>query len=146
MKQQRGFTLLEVLIATVIMAIAVAGALSALYGSLFNAGRLTEVDRASMLARRKMEELLVETRLPKNVVLEGPYDPALTGGYRSGWRATVTPYEIPPNPSLGTPILDRVQVEIWWFSGEQRRTFVLDSYRRTHYTAQEIAAGALTPR
>jgi len=146
LKQERGFTLLEVLVATVIMAIAVAGGLSAISGSLYNASRLTEVDRAAMLARRKMDELLVEKRLPRNVAMEGQYDPALTGGARCGWRAMVTPYEVAGAAAPGTPILDRVQVEIWWMAGDSRRSFVLDSYRRGSYTPQEIGAGAAAPR
>lgn len=146
MKQQAGFTLLEVLVATVLMAIAVAGCLSALSGSLSNATRLTEVDRAAMLARRKMDELTVERRLPRNTVLQGAYEPFLLGGTQGGWRAQITPFDVPPNPNPSTPILDRLQVEIWWMAGEQRRTFTLDSYRRTRYTPQELAGGGLTPR
>lgn len=144
--KQRGFTLLEVLVATLIMAIAVAGTLSVLSGTVRNAGRLTELDRGAMLARRKMEELLVEQRLPRRTVLEGLYDPAIAGGQRAGWRATLIPFEVPPNPSPSTPVLEKLQVEIWWMVGEQRRSFVLASYRRGYYTAQEITSGLLLPQ
>ena len=66
---RRGFTLLEVLVATVIMAIAVSGVLAALSTSVRNATRLTDRDRASVFARRKMEELLVDKRLPRHLSL-----------------------------------------------------------------------------
>jgi general secretion pathway protein I len=56
MKARRGFTLLEVLVATTLMAIAITGLLGALRVSLTNASRLTETDRAAALARRPLDD------------------------------------------------------------------------------------------
>ena len=89
----RGFTLLEVLVATLIMAVAVTGLLSALSTSLRTASRLTDYDRAGLLARQKMDELLLANKLPKLAPFEGTWDPALTGGLKMGWRARVSPFE-----------------------------------------------------
>lgn len=127
---RRGFTLLEVLIATLIMAIAVTGLLSALSTSMRNAARLTDYDRAALLARQKMDELLTAKRLPMNAVIEGSWDPSVTADEQIGWRARQTPFEIPPAAPPGTPILNRVELEIWWMSGDQRRTFTLEGFRR----------------
>jgi general secretion pathway protein I len=140
MKFQRGFTLLEVLVATMIMAIAVGGVLAALSTSVRNASRLTDRDRASVLARRKMEELLVEKRLPRHIVLEGLYDAS------HGWKARVTPYEVPPNPTPGAKILDRLEVQIWWVIAGKTLTFDVEGFRRSVLTQEDIAAGALIPR
>ena len=60
MKPERGFTLLEVMVATLIMGIAVSGVLSGLAAAARNASRLTQYDRATLLARQKMDELLVD--------------------------------------------------------------------------------------
>jgi type II secretion system protein I len=146
MRRQAGFTLLEVLVATVIMAIAVTGLLAALSTSMRNAARLVEYDRASMLARQKMDELLLMKRIPRFQTLEGTWDQAIAAGVPAGWRAQLTPFEMPPNPAPGTQILDRVQLEIWWISSEQRRTFILEGFRRTVLTPEEIQGGALVPR
>ena len=140
--KRRGFTLLEVLVATLIMAIAVTGLLSALSTSLRNAARLTDYDRAALLARQKMDELLIARPLPTGGVMEGSWDPSLTSGGPMGWRARMTPFEIPPRSGPGTPILDRVELEIWWMSGGHRRTFTLEGFRREVLTAQQAAAGA----
>ena len=86
MKRQAGFTLLEVLVATVILAVAISGLMSALSGSMRVAGRLTDYDRAAMLAKRKMEEILADKRVPRNILLQGAYDPTQTNGAPSGWR------------------------------------------------------------
>jgi len=56
--QQSGFTLLEALVATMIMGVAVAGILSALAASSRNVVRLTQADRAVILARTKMDAIL----------------------------------------------------------------------------------------
>ena len=146
MRSRRGFTLLEVMIATVIMAIAVSGVLAALSTSVRNASKLTDRDRASVLARRKMQELLVEKRLPRHIVLEGAYDPATTSGLPWGWKARVTPFEIPPNPTPGTKILDRVEVQIWWQTSGGAQTYTVEGFRRSILAPEELAAGALLPQ
>ena len=71
-KQQRGFTLLEALVATMIMGIAVAGILDALAASSRNVARLTQADRAVLLARTKMDELLANDGLPRKAVSGRP--------------------------------------------------------------------------
>jgi general secretion pathway protein I len=124
---QRGFTLLEVLVATVIMSIAIAGTLSALSGSMRNATRLSEYDRAAMLARRKMDELLLDRKLPRLVFIEGRWDPNTTGGRESGWRARVQPWEWSPTAGPGAAILERIELEVWWVDGERRRSFPLEA-------------------
>src|SRR5205085_7314962 len=79
-RSRRGFTLLEVLVATTIMGIAVVTLLSALSTSVRNATWLTDYDRAVLLARAKMDSLLVDPALPRQTVMEQPLDPVLLGG------------------------------------------------------------------
>ncbi len=131
MRSRRGFTLLEVMVATTVMGIAVVTLMSALSTSVRNASRLTDYDRVALLARTKMDALLTDPKLPRGSVFDGSLDPVLLGGARGGWRARVTPFENPANAGPDAPGLDRVQLEIWWMNGEQRRTFNLDAYRRS---------------
>jgi general secretion pathway protein I len=130
----RGFTLLEVMVATVLMAVAVAGLLSGLSTSMRNAARLTERDRAAMLARRQMDELLVERRLPLGAELSGTWEPSVFGGIPSGWRARVTPFETPPNAGPGRRVLERIELHVWWQVGGSTRTFALESFRQNVIT------------
>lgn len=143
--RRRGFTLLEVLVATTIMAIAVVGLLSAISASLRNAARLTGYDRAVMLARAKMDALLVDPRLPRQQPLQGVFHPAEVGGESSGWRAVLTVHEIPPHPQPGQPALERVQLEIWWMEGGRRRALALEGFRRGVLQPQDVPGGAGGP-
>jgi len=136
--KSRGFTLLEVLVASLIMAIAVTGLLSALSTSLRNGARLTDYDRAVILARQKMDELILSVNVPPMVPVEGVWTPEMTGGAPTGFRAVITPFEMPPMARPGTTILERVQLEVWWMSGENRKTFQLEGFRQSPMTAAEV--------
>jgi len=138
--KRRGFTLLEVLVATLVMAIAVAGLMSAISTSLRNAARLTDHDRAALLARQKMDELLIANGLQKIIPFEGTWGPEATGGVNMGWRARLSPFEVPRGASQGTPFLERIELEIWWINGAQRRTFTVEGFRRSLLTKEDVAA------
>jgi general secretion pathway protein I len=131
MTGRRGFTLLEVLVATVIMGIAVAGLIAGLSQSVKNAARLTDYDRAVMLARTKMSELLIDTTLPYEGALDGQFERDIAGGIPSGWRAAIRPFDVPPNAGPGAIVLQRVALELWWQPASgSRRTIEIESYRR----------------
>lgn len=136
--RQRGFTLLELLVATLIMGIAVVGLLSSISTSMRNAARLADYDRVVLLARAQMDALLLNRGLPEFSILQGSFDPALAGGRDSGWSARVTPFEMPPGRGVGTPVLERIELEVWWMSGENRRTFTLDAFRRKRLLPDDL--------
>ena len=135
MKNQRGFTLLEALVATMIMGVAVAGILDALAASSRNVARLTQADRAVMLARTKMDELLVNDALPRKAYFGAPFSAAEAGAMPSGWQARVTPVEAAPGATDLNWIIDRIELEIWWMAGTEsapvRRSFSLEGFRRS---------------
>jgi general secretion pathway protein I len=124
MKSRGGFSLLEVLVATVIMGIAVTGLIVGLSQSVKNASKLSEYDRAAMLARTKMNDLLLDTDLPFSGSAEGQFDG------ESGWRAVVQPFDLPPNAGPGAAILQQVALEVWWQPAVgTRRSLKLSGYR-----------------
>lgn len=130
MKHQRGFTLLEVLVATLIMGIAVGGLLTAISTSVRNASRLTAYDRALILARQKMDELILATQAPVGAPLQGEWPAEMPGQTPAGWKAIITQFEAPPNAPPGTSVLQRVQLEVWWMDGDRRKSFALEGFRQ----------------
>jgi general secretion pathway protein I len=137
-KGRRGFTLLEMIVATTILGVAVTGLLAGLAGATRNAARLREYDRAVQLARVRMNDLLADTKAPHRVPLEGMFDPQVTGGTECGWRAIVTVNEVSPVMVPNDFTLDRVQLEVWWMAGGQRRNLQLEGYRRRPMKPEDL--------
>jgi prepilin-type N-terminal cleavage/methylation domain-containing protein len=119
-----GFTLLEMIVATALMAIAVVGLLSLLSGVLSNARRVKQYDQVAMLARTKMNDLLVITPLPVGQPLAGQFDES------TGWTAMVTSFERWPDAYPGSLQLVRIDLEVWWTDREERKSVKLEGFRR----------------
>jgi general secretion pathway protein I len=128
--RERGFSLLEVMVATFIMAVAVVALLSNLTTSLRNASRLTDHDRAALLARHKMDELLLLPRLPRMQVMEGTFDPSQSSGLTATWRARAGIFEFAPGAGPGAEVLERVELQIQFQNGGRAKTFALEGFRK----------------
>jgi general secretion pathway protein I len=146
MRRKRGFTLLEMIVATTIMAVAIVGLITGLSTTTHNAARLRDYDRAVQLGRERMNELIADPTLQGNAMLSGVFDPNQTGGLESGWKARVTNFEMPPSIMIGQPTLDRLELEVWWKSGPTTRSFTLDAYRARPITPNDTAPNPGVPR
>jgi type II secretion system protein I len=142
---RRGFTLLEMMVAATVMAIAVVGLMSTLSGAARNAARLRDYDRAVQLARLRMNELLLDEAIPRNAEVAGQFDRSLSSGLECGWRARVSLWKTPPYLAPGDFALERLDLEVWWGAGAGRRTLAISSYRRHALTQDEVVQLAATP-
>jgi general secretion pathway protein I len=138
--REGGFTLLEMIVATLIMAIAVTGLLSGISGATRNAARVREYDHVAQLAREQMNRLLTDYTLPASGTAGSNFDPALTGGMEAGWSARTSVAAPPPNDMPGELYLQRIELNIWWMSGGNRRSVMLEGFRRN-----KLEAKAATP-
>lgn len=139
MRSERGFTLLEILVAAAIMGIAVAGAMSGLSASARNASRITQYDRAALLARSKMDELLLDNATPRNQLFSANFTPLETGGVTAGWQARVVPFEaLETTFNPGATVVERVEVEVWWMDGPTRRSFSMEGIRRAQIPTEPL--------
>ena len=144
---QRGFTLLEVLVATLIMAIAITGLVANMTRSTRNATALRDYDRVSILAKRKMDELLLNRQIIRFLPIRGEWNAIEAGGVVVRWQAVVTPWEFAPNPGANQFVLDRMDLTLAWNDGARDRKYSLEGYRRapiTEQDAQQLAAGGPT--
>jgi len=133
-KSEQGFTLLEVLVATLIMGVAVTGLIVGLSQSVHNASRLAEYDHVSMLARTKMNDLLLDRELPFEGAVAGEFAKDQSAGAQAGWRAVLKPFDLPPNATPGTVILQQISLEVWWqpdsgATASTKRTLRFEGYR-----------------
>jgi type II secretion system protein I len=140
-KRESGITLLEMLVAATILAIAVVGLMTGISGTTRNAARLQDYDRAVQLGRTRMNDLMLDMRLPRNTTVAGMFDSSQTGGLEAGWRARLTQFSVPPVMQVGQAGLDRLELEVWWKSGSAIRTFTVDGYRPRPITEEDAAAG-----
>jgi general secretion pathway protein I len=137
-KRRRGFTLLEMIVATTILGVAVVGLLSGLAGVTRNAARLREYDRAAQLAHLRMNDILADYKAPRNQVFSGSFDREISGGAEAGWAARVTTVEVSPVRIFNDFALDRVDLEVWWMAGAQRRSFKVEGYRRRQMKDEDV--------
>jgi hypothetical protein len=111
------------------MGLAVAGLMAGLSQSVRNASRLTDYDRAAMLARTKMNDLLLDSNLPFVGDVQGEFDAA--EGVTAGWRASLKPFESQRGAGPGAIVLQEIALEVWWQPANgNRRTMQLAGYRQ----------------
>jgi hypothetical protein len=113
-----------------IMGVAIAGLLNTISAAARNAARLSQYDRAVLLAKSKMDELLADPKVQRNAPLTGQFDMARTGGIPCSWRAIVTPIDSIPGAAPGYWVVDRIALEIDWTDGAVKHGFALEGFRR----------------
>ena len=97
--------------------------------------------RAVAVVDMKLEKDVMP--LPKDTVIAGEFDPVLLGGREGGWRAKITRFETERRPSPGSEMLERVELEIWWNSGADRRKFNLEGFRTNILKTGELPPGVM---
>ena len=132
----RGFSLLEMIVATTLLSLAIVGLLGVIRTSLANAVRVKEYDRVAMLARSTMSEILVSDPLPVPGRLSGRYDD------QAGWEAVIKPYELPIRPRRGGVMVAGIQLTIWWRSDGLRKTQVFNGFQRVRITPDHMRSAA----
>ena len=113
-----GFTLLEVLVAMVVLGTAIAALFGLLSSSLGNLRRVESTSRAAMLGRSKLSELLVQRGMP---MAPADMSQLQLGGTVSGrwdevtrWEATASAgsSRIASNRSISVPV--KIQLAVFW--------------------------------
>jgi len=109
MKADRGFTLIEVLVAAAVLGIAASALFGLLSKSLFNIGRVEDLHRYELAAENVMNRVLLLPTLPGQGEAGGVVDDS---GAR--WSVTVQPWAPPDLESKPGEGILRVAVTVTW--------------------------------
>ena len=130
-KFSRGFSLLEVLVAFVILALILGVLMQIFSGGLRNASRVDEYQQAVLLGQSKLASVGIETPL-KVSESNGEFDAV----YR--WQISIQPYLVTPvqtsdQTGLPVPILPvsplEVEIRVLWGGSDQPRSVSLKALR-----------------
>lgn len=130
-KANSGFSLLEVLVAFVILAMALGVLMQIFSGGLRNANRSSEYQQAVLLAQSKLDSVGIELPLEPGS-LEGVFDDT----YR--WQVSIRPYVPDQEEAAAAPvrllavnplILLIVDVRVFWGHVGLQRVFKLTTLR-----------------
>ncbi len=120
-----GFTLLETLVALVVLAITLSVVMELFSGGLRSARLSKDYTRAALYGREKMEEILSAKSLE-----EGKSEGDLKEGFR--WKAVVSRLEPPEEEAEKTPFhIYRVRLSILWGDQGKEKSFDLSTMKIT---------------
>ena len=137
LKQKRGFSLLEVLVAFVILGLVLGTLMQIFSGGLRNVTRAGEFQRAVMLAQSKLAVVGIEMPLA-----EGQSNGDFDANYR--WQVSIRPYqdsEMETADQAGVPkallpvTLLEVEVRVLWGELDQARNVSLKTLRLANKVA-----------
>jgi prepilin-type N-terminal cleavage/methylation domain-containing protein len=131
---ERGFTLLEILVATAILGTAVAALFGLLSSSLGNARKLQAPSQALLLGRSLMNQLIAESAYASGgTALSTPLDEKIQGRFNEQfrWEARATRSDAVAQTSPGQPILARMVLDIFWKSdpGKPEKKLTFETYQ-----------------
>lgn len=133
----RGFSLLEVLVAFVILALVLGVIMQIFSGGLRNASLASEYQQAVLLGQSKMAAVGIELPL-RDGELSGDFE----GGYR--WQASIRPYLDPQmqvSAASGAPVpvlpvtLVEIELRVLWGNTMQPRTVTLKTLKLINRSA-----------
>lgn len=140
LQPQRGFTLLEVLVAMALIGVGFASTFVAMSGSRRLTERALAHDAARVLAQARLDEML---QSPTDQLSDDGREERYLG-QDFGYRINVEPVDLGlrmPAPAQALPFqLDQIRVEVFWGPQGQQRSLLLKTMRMRPRTSGSAAA------
>src|SRR5207247_9559771 len=121
MKNQRGFTLMEVLVAASVLGIAATALFGLLSKSLSNLRKVEDLHRYELAAQDLMNRVLLLETIPAPATAEGAVDNL--GGH---WNVRVTPWAPATLEKKPDQSVLHVDVEVSWLGRSSHRRILVD--------------------
>ena len=121
-ERSQGFSLLEVLVAMMVLGIAFSTLFGLISGSMRNVDRLQEYEKITRLAQMKLNELTMQLNQGLTPELSGAFDPK----YR--WQSRLEPLslEVGPQAKPGYSLF-RVWLSVQWSGRDHENEFTLET-------------------
>jgi prepilin-type N-terminal cleavage/methylation domain-containing protein len=133
MKDRRGFTLIEVLVAASVLGI-VATALFGLFGkSLSNLRKVEDLHRYELAAKDVMNRVLVMSSLPPSAVAQGVID-----NLGATWTVNIAPWDPPTLEKKADQAVVKINVVVSWPGRSSQRSIELVSLRAAKIEAYDL--------
>lgn len=121
-ERQRGFSLMEVLVAMMILGIAFSTLFGLISGSLRNVDRIQENEKIIRFAQMKLNEMTLQLNQGISPELSGSFDP------KYQWRGGLEPVSMEVGPeSRPGYILLRLRLSVQWSGRSNENEFILET-------------------
>ena len=124
MRNKRGFTLIEVLVAASVLGIAATALFGLLSKSLSNLRKVEDLHRYELAAQDLMNRVLLLQTIPAPAAAEGVVDSS--GGQ---WRVNVTPWAPATLEKQPDQAILRIEVEVTWPGRSSQRSIEFESLK-----------------
>ena len=119
-RRQRGFTLVEIVVAFVLLSLVLATGFEIFSSGLRRAGELDDLSRAIVIAQSRLASVGMEEAIAEGTVQGESEDRRFRWTQATAPTAEGMPPPDQPQPGPGTYMLYRVDVRVDWMGGDQR--------------------------
>jgi len=121
-RKSQGFSLMEVLVAMMVLGVAFSTLFGLISGSMRNVDRLQEHEKITSLAQMKLNELILQMNQGVSPGLSGSFDPK----YR--WQGRLDPLSLEVGPDVKPGyLLFRLRLSVLWSGRSHENEFTVET-------------------